>query len=457
MAFRAQWIADREGEDVRSQLHQARRGVITGEMRHVARSEGLDPEVVRAELAAGRLIIPANENHPELEPIGIGLATRCKVNANIGNSPLASGIDGELDKLRTSIRYGADTVMDLSTGGDIVAIREAIVRNSTAPVGTVPLYEAAERVEEIEDISEDLLLEIIDLQARQGVDFMTIHCGLLREHLSLLHTRLTGIVSRGGALMARWMLHHGEQNPLYTCYDAILDICRQHDVSLSLGDGLRPGCQADASDEAQFAELDVLGELTERAWAADVQVMVEGPGHIPFNEIEMNVRRQQERCHGAPFYVLGPLVTDIAAGYDHINSAIGGTMAAFHGAAILCYVTPREHLGLPTLDDVREGIIAHRIAAHAADIARGLPGARERDDAMSRARYRFDWGRQLELALDGDRARDLRRSDLADGDVGSDDFCTMCGPKFCSMKNFQMTETIKPSQDLCGVKESPER
>jgi len=452
MAFRAKWIAERTGDDVRTQLHQARRGVITGEMHHVASREGLDPEVVRSEIAAGRLIIPANENHPELEPIGIGLSTRCKVNANIGNSPLASGIDGELDKLRVSIRHGADTVMDLSTGGDIVTIREAIVRNSTVPIGTVPLYEAAERVEEIEEITEELLLEVIDLHARQGVDFMTVHCGLLHQHLPLIRSRLTGIVSRGGALMARWMLNHGAQNPLYTAYDAILDICRRHDVSLSLGDGLRPGCQADASDEAQFAELDVLGELTERAWAADVQVMVEGPGHIPFHEIEMNVRRQQERCHGAPFYVLGPLVTDIAAGYDHINSAIGGTMAAYHGAAMLCYVTPREHLGLPTLDDVREGIIAHRIAAHAADIARGLPGARKPDDEMSRARYAFDWERQFELALDGDRARDLRRNDLADGDVSSDDFCTMCGPKFCSMKNFKLTEAMKPSQDLCGVK-----
>jgi len=452
MAFRTQWLADRAGDDVVTQLALARRGTITPEMEHVARIEQLDPAFVRDELAAGRLLITANVNHPELEPMGIGLATRCKVNANIGNSPLASGIDGEIDKLQASIRFGADTVMDLSTGGDIVAIREAMIRNSSVPIGTVPLYEAAERVDEIEQIDEQLLLDVIGLHARQGVDFMTLHCGLLHQHLPLVRSRLTGIVSRGGAIMARWMLNHGRQNPLYEAYDAILDICARHDVALSLGDGLRPGCQADASDEAQFAELDVLGELTERAWERDVQVMVEGPGHVPFDQIQMNVEKQQERCHGAPFYVLGPLVTDIAAGYDHINSAIGGTMAAFCGASMLCYVTPREHLGLPTLNDVREGIIAHRIAAHAADVARGRPGARDVDDEMSRARYSFDWPKQFELALDGDRARELRLGDLKDGDVGSDDFCTMCGPKFCSMKNFQMTADMKPSQDLCGMK-----
>jgi phosphomethylpyrimidine synthase len=452
MAFRTQWLADREGDDIVTQLAYARRGVVTPEMEHVARIEHLEPDLVRDELAAGRLIITANVRHPELVPMGIGLATRCKVNANIGNSPLASGMDGEMGKLEASIQYGADTVMDLSTGGDIVAIREAIVRNSSVPVGTVPLYEATERVDEIEQITEELLLEVIELHARQGVDFMTLHCGLLHEHLPLVRTRVTGIVSRGGAIMARWMLHHGKQNPLYDAYDAILDICARYDVALSLGDGLRPGSQADASDEAQFAELDVLGELTERAWERDVQVMVEGPGHVPFDQIQMNVEKQQQRCHGAPFYVLGPLVTDIAAGYDHINSAIGGTMAAFCGASMLCYVTPREHLGLPTLNDVREGIIAHRIAAHAADIARGRPGARDVDDEMSRARYDFDWPKQFDLALDSERARELRLGDLADGDVGSDDFCTMCGPKFCSMKNYQKTEDLKPSQDLCGMK-----
>ncbi len=452
MSYRTDWIARRADEPVPTQLHYARQGVITEEMRHVAEQEGLDAEHVREELAAGRLIIPANLHHPELHPIGIGLATRCKINANIGNSSLASGIGEELDKLRASIRYGADTVMDLSTGGEIVEIREAILRHSTVPIGTVPVYEAAERVDEIEDLTEDLLVEVVELHARQGVDYMTIHCGLLAEHLPLVRGRVTGIVSRGGALMARWMLHHGRQNPLYTGFDRILAVCRQYDVALSLGDGLRPGSLADASDRAQFAELDTLAELTRRCWDAEVQVMVEGPGHIPFHEIEMNVREQQERCGGAPFYVLGPLVTDIAAGYDHISSAIGGTMAATAGAAMLCYVTPREHLGLPTLDDVREGIMAHRIAAHAADIARGLPGARDRDDAMSRARYAFDWEGMFSLALDGERARALRTEGLADGDVGAEDFCTMCGPKFCSMKNSQDTGVTKPSQDVCGVK-----
>ena len=452
MHVRSDWIRERQDAPVVTQMYYARQGIVTGEMEYVAAREGIDAEQIRDEIAAGTLIIPANIAHPELEPMGIGLSTKCKVNANIGNSPLASGLTGEMSKLEASIKYGADTVMDLSTGGDIVGIREGIIRGSAVPIGTVPLYEAAERVDQIEEITEELILEVVELHARQGVDFMTLHCGLLHEHLPMLRSRLTGIVSRGGALMARWMLHHGKQNPCYTTYDAILEICRRYDVTLSLGDGLRPGCQADASDEAQFAELDVLGELTQRAWARDVQVMVEGPGHVPFHEIEMNVRRQQERCHGAPFYVLGPLVTDIAAGYDHINSAIGGTMAAFAGASILCYVTPREHLGLPTLEDVREGIIAHRIAAHAADIARGRVGARDADDEMSKARYSFDWQRQFELALDGDKAREMRGGELNDGDVGSDDFCTMCGPKFCSMKNFKLAEEMKPSQDLCGVK-----
>jgi len=452
MPHRTDWIAARSDEPVPTQLRYARQGTITEEMRHVAEREGLAPEHVRDEVAAGRLIIPANVNHPELRPIGIGLATRCKINANIGNSSLASGIEEELEKLRASIRYGADTVMDLSTGGKIVEIREAILRSSDVPIGTVPIYEAAERVDEIEEITEDLLIEVVDLHARQGVDYLTVHCGLLQEHLPLLRGRVTGIVSRGGALMARWMLHHGRQNPLYTGFDRILEICRRHDVALSLGDSLRPGCLADASDEAQFAELDTLAELTRRCWDADVQVMVEGPGHIPFHEIEMNIREQQKRCGGAPFYVLGPLVTDIAAGYDHIASAIGGTMAATAGAAMLCYVTPREHLGLPTLEDVREGIMAHRIAAHAADVARGLPGARDRDDAMSRARFAFDWEQMFELALDGDRARELRTGGLKDGDVASEDFCTMCGPKFCSMKNSRVLDEKLPSQDVCGVK-----
>ncbi len=452
MAFRSEWIARRNADPVPTQLRYARQGVVTEEMRYVAEQERLDADKVCAEVAAGHLIIPANIQHPELQPIGIGLATKCKINANIGNSALASGIEEELQKLKASVRFGADTVMDLSSGGDIVQIRERILRNSTVPIGTVPIYEAAERVDEIEDISEELLLEVIELHAKQGVDYMTIHCGLLQEHLPLVRDRVTGIVSRGGALMARWMLNHGKQNPMYTIYDRTLEICRKYDVALSLGDGLRPGSLADSSDSAQFAELDTLAGLVKRAWDQDVQVMVEGPGHIPFHEIAMNVQRQQEKCWGAPFYVLGPLVTDVAAGYDHINSAIGGTMAAVSGAAMLCYVTPREHLGLPDLNDVREGIIAHRIAAHAADIARGIPGAREIDDQMSRARYAFDWEGMFDKALDGDRARELRMGDLKDGDLKSEDFCTMCGPKFCSMKNTQALQDKLPTQDACGVK-----
>jgi phosphomethylpyrimidine synthase len=436
-ALRTDWIARRADEPVPTQLHLARRGVTTDEMAHVASLEGVSADTIRDELAAGRLIIPANIKHPELHPMAIGLATRCKVNANIGNSAMASGIEEELEKLNIAVRYGADTVMDLSTGGDIVRIREAILRNSTVPIGTVPIYEAVQRIERVEDLTEELILEIVELQASQGVDYMTIHCGLLEDHLNLVRDRVTGIVSRGGALVACWMAHHKRENPFFTAYDRILEIARRYDVSLSLGDGLRPGCLADASDEAQFAELDVLGDLTKRAWAQDVQVMVEGPGHIPFNEIEMNMRRQQERCHQAPFYVLGPLVTDIAAGYDHITSAIGGTMAAYTGAAMLCYVTPREHLGLPEIDDVREGIIAHRIAAHAADVARGQPGARQVDDDMSRARFDLDWERMFELALDGDRAREMRTAGLAGGSLESEDYCSMCGPNFCSMKNYR--------------------
>jgi phosphomethylpyrimidine synthase len=381
----------RADQDASTQMARARGGLVTDEMAVVAADERLDPETVRAEVAAGRLVIPANLHHPELHAIGIGTAARCKVNANIGNSPLSSGIEDELAKLRVAVRFGADTVMDLSTGTDIGPIREAILGASTVPIGTVPIYEAIERAASAEDLTEDLLLEVVERQARQGVDYMTIHAGLLREHVPLTRDRLMGIVSRGGALLARWMEAHRRENPFFTTFDAVLDIARRYDVTLSLGDGLRPGCLADANDRAQFAELDTLGDLTRRAWSRDVQVMVEGPGHVPFHRIEENVRRQRERCDGAPFYVLGPLVTDIGAGLDHISSAIGGTMAAFAGAAMLCYVTPREHLGLPDLEDVRRGIVAHRLAAHAADVARGRPGARERDDAMSRARFALDW------------------------------------------------------------------
>ncbi|MFN0152010.1 MAG: phosphomethylpyrimidine synthase ThiC [bacterium] len=437
--MRAKWVASRRGAVV-TQMNYARAGIVTEEMDYVARRETLAPELVRQEIARGRMIIPANIHHTSLEPMAIGIASCCKINANIGNSAVTSGIDNELAKLRLSVKLGADTVMDLSTGGDIDRIRQAIIDESPVPIGTVPIYQAIQGVKDVEDLSEDNLLAMIEHQARQGVDYMTLHCGILLEHLPLVRNRLTGIVSRGGALMAQWMIRHGKQNPLFTAYDKVLDICAAHDVTISLGDSLRPGSLADASDAAQFAELDVLGDLTRRAWARDVQVMVEGPGHIPFHEIEMNVKRQMEVCDEAPFYVLGPLVTDIAPGYDHITSAIGATMAGTAGAAMLCYVTPKEHLGLPELEDVRQGIIAYKIAAHAADIARGRPGARRRDDELSRARYAFDWEKQFALSLDPERARAMHDETLPDEYFKSAEFCSMCGPKFCSMHVSQEIE-----------------
>ena len=414
-------------------MHFARCGVITEEMTHVARREALAPELVRDEVARGRMVIPANVHHTELEPMAIGIAAACKVNANIGNSAVTSSIPEELDKLHLAVRYGADTVMDLSTGRQIHETREAILRASTVPIGTVPVYEAIQLAHTPEDLTVDLLFEVIERQASQGVDYMTLHCGVLMEFLPLVANRITGIVSRGGALMAQWMIRHRRQNPLYEAYDRVLEICRRHDVTISLGDGLRPGCLADASDAAQFEELRVLGELTRRAWESDVQVMVEGPGHVPMDQIEMNVRKEQEMCSEAPFYVLGPLVTDFAPGYDHITSAIGAAMAGWAGAAMLCYVTPKEHLGLPDADDVKAGLIAYKIAAHAADIARRRPGARDRDDDLSRARYAFDWNRQFALALDPETARSMHDETLPEEYFKSAEFCSMCGPKFCSM------------------------
>jgi len=430
MSQRTAWVEGRTG--VVTQMYYARQGRVTEEMAFVAAREGLPAERVRDELASGRLVIPANMHHVELEPAAVGSAVTCKINANIGNSALSSGIEEELEKLRICLRYGADTVMDLSTGNNIHAIREAIIRHSPVPIGTVPIYEAIEEVESALDLTADGLLDVIERQAKQGVDYMTVHCGVLRAFIPLIESRITKIVSRGGALMAQWMLHHGQENPLYERFDDLLQICRRYDVTLSLGDGLRPGCLHDASDEAQFAELKVLGELAQRAWAQDVQVMIEGPGHVPMEQIRHNVELQQQLCHGAPFYVLGPLVTDIAPGYDHITTAIGGALAGMYGAAMICYVTPKEHLGLPNADDVRQGIIAAKLAAHAADIARGLPGARDRDDAMARARYNFDWEAQFALALDPDRARDFRRETL--GLNCDTHYCSMCGPKFCSMR-----------------------
>jgi phosphomethylpyrimidine synthase len=432
--MRAEWIAKRRGLSNVTQLHLARQGVVTEEMAHVAARERISAELVRDEIARGRLVIPANVNHPELEPLGIGIAATCKINANIGNSAVTSDARGELEKLRVCLKYGADTVMDLSTGGDIPVIREAIIRASPIPVGTVPIYECLAHVKEVQDLTPRMLLDIIEAQAAQGVDYMTIHAGLLRAFIPIAAKRITGIVSRGGALMAQWMLANDAENPLYTHFDALCEIFKKYDVTFSLGDGLRPGCLADASDEAQFAELKVLGELCKRAWEHDVQVMIEGPGHVPLDQIPMNMAKERELCHEAPFYVLGPLVTDIAPGYDHITSAIGAAVAAQHGAAMLCYVTPAEHLGLPDVDDVREGIVAYKIAAHAADVARHRPGVRDRDDAMSRARYAFDWKRQFELSLDPDTARAKHDATLPQEAFKSAEFCSMCGPKFCAMK-----------------------
>ncbi|MFT0787422.1 phosphomethylpyrimidine synthase ThiC [Synechococcus sp. H55.10] len=442
--MRSEWVARRRGQANVTQMHFARQGVITEEMDYVARRENLPPELIRSEVARGRMIIPANIHHTNLEPMCIGIASRCKVNANIGASPTSSGLAEELEKLKLAIKYGADTVMDLSTGGgDLDEIRTAIIQASPVPIGTVPIYQALESVHgHVEKLSAEDILHIIEKQARQGVDYMTIHAGILIQHLPLVRNRLTGIVSRGGGILARWMLAHHKQNPLYTHFRDIIEIFKKYDVSFSLGDSLRPGCLHDASDEAQMAELKTLGQLTRLAWEHDVQVMVEGPGHVPMDQIEFNVRKQMEECDEAPFYVLGPLVTDIAAGYDHISSAIGAALAGWYGAAMLCYVTPKEHLGLPNAEDVRNGLIAYKIAAHAADIARHRPGARDRDDEMSRARYNFDWNRQFELSLDPERAREYHDETLPADIYKTAEFCSMCGPKFCPMQTKMDAEAL---------------
>jgi len=447
MALRDSWIEARlaaaavanGGRNV-SQMHYARRSIVTGEMDYVARREKLSPELVRSEVARGRAIIPANIHHKSLEPMGIGIAFKCKINANIGNSAVASHVDEELTKLANAVKLGSDTVMDLSTGGDIPGIRKAIIDASPVPVGTVPIYEALSRVKRAEDLSIGLMLEVIEEQAEQGVDYMTIHAGVLREFLPMVRNRITGIVSRGGSLLAVWMSHHQKQNFLYEHFEDICRIMRRHDVSFSLGDGLRPGSLADASDEAQFAELKVLGELTKKAWEYDVQVMIEGPGHIPLDQIELQVKKEMELCYEAPFYTLGPLVTDIAPGYDHITSAIGAAMIGWHGASMLCYVTPKEHLGLPNAEDVKQGVIAYKIAAHAADVARHRPGARDRDDALSYARFLFDWEKQFALSLDPETARAMHDETLPDDFYKEAKFCSMCGPKFCSMNLTQVAE-----------------
>jgi phosphomethylpyrimidine synthase len=431
--IRSQWVQQRRNDSVRTQMHYARQGTVTGEMEYVARRENLSPELVRSEVARGRMIIPANINHVNLEPMCIGVASRCKINANIGNSAVTSEIEQELEKIRDSVKYGADTVMDLSTGGDIPRIRQAILDASPVPIGTVPIYEALSRVRRLEDLSASLMLEVIEEQAQQGVDYMTIHAATLVQHIPLTTKRITGIVSRGGSILAEWMVKNHRQNMLYEHFDEICKIFQKYDVSFSLGDGLRPGCVADASDEAQFAELKTMGELAKKAWEYDVQVMIEGPGHIPLDQIQLQVEKEIELCYEAPFYTLGPLVTDFAPGYDHITSAIGAALIGWHGASMLCYVTPKEHLGLPNRDDVKAGIMAYKIAAHAADIARHRPGARDRDDELSRARYRFDWSRQFELSLDPETARAMHDETLPEEGFKDAHFCSMCGPKFCSM------------------------
>ncbi len=421
-----------EGFQPITQLESARLGIITSEMLRVAdREDHLTAEQVRDEIAAGRMVIPANKNHLKfnLDPMCIGRASKTKINANMGASPVSSGLDAEVEKLQWAERWGADTVMDLSTGGYLDACRSAIIENSTVPIGTVPIYSMIIG-RRIESLNREIILDALHHQAKQGVDYFTIHAGVLQEHITLVKDRLIGIVSRGGSLLAKWMIHHDKQNPMYTLWEEICDVMREHDVTFSIGDGLRPGGLADATDLAQLAELSTLGELTERAWRKGVQVMIEGPGHVPLDQIEFNMKLQRRLCHGAPFYVLGPLVTDIFPGYDHITSCIGATSAAWHGASMLCYVTPKEHLGLPKKDDVKQGCVAYKIAAHAADVALGIPGTRDRDDELTRARAALNWEKHFELSFDPDIARAYHDEDL---DVDTD-FCAMCGHDWCSVR-----------------------
>ncbi len=423
------------GKDNVTQMHYARKGIITPEMEFIGIRENADPEFVRSEVACGRAIIPANINHPESEPMIIGRNFLVKINANIGNSAVTSSIEEEVDKLRWSTQWGADTVMDLSTGQDIHETREWILRNASVPIGTVPIYQALEKVGGVpEDLSLDLFLETLLEQAEQGVDYFTVHAGVLLRYVPLTAKRVTGIVSRGGSIMAKWCLAHHEESFLYTHFRDICEIMKQYDVAFSLGDGLRPGCIADANDEAQFAELETQGELTQIAWEYDIQVMNEGPGHVPMHKIKENVDRQMKLCKEAPFYTLGPLTTDIAPGYDHITSAIGAAMIGWYGTAMLCYVTPKEHLGLPNRQDVKDGVIAYKIAAHAADLAKGHPGAQAWDDAISKARFEFRWEDQFNLSLDPETARKYHDETLPAPGAKLAHFCSMCGPNFCSMK-----------------------
>lgn len=438
----------KKGHNV-TQLHYARKGILTPEMEFIAIREGRDPEFVRQEVASGRAIIPSNINHPESEPMIIGRNFYTKINANIGNSAVASSIEAEVDKMKWATLWGADTVMDLSTGKNIHTTREWIIRNSPVPIGTVPIYQALEKVGgEAEALTWEIYRDTLIEQAEQGVDYFTIHAGVLLRYIPLTAKRVTGIVSRGGSIMAAWCLAHHQENFLYTHFEEICEIMKTYDVSFSLGDGLRPGSIADANDEAQFAELETLGELTKIAWQHDVQVMIEGPGHVPLHKIKENVDRQMEVCHEAPFYTLGPLTTDIAPGYDHITSAIGAAMIGWFGTAMLCYVTPKEHLGLPNKDDVKEGVIAYKIAAHAADLAKGHPHAQQRDDALSKARFEFRWRDQFHLSLDPQRAIAYHDETLPAEPAKTAHFCSMCGPKFCSMR---ITQDIREYAQAKGL------
>ncbi|MGM7720040.1 phosphomethylpyrimidine synthase ThiC [Metabacillus sp. Hm71] len=449
--FPSQGINPLRGKDGKrvTQLHYARNGIITPEMEFIAIREQMEAEFVRQEVAAGRAIIPANINHPESEPMIIGKNFHVKINANIGNSAVSSSIEEEVEKMTWATRWGADTIMDLSTGKDIHTTREWIIRNSPVPVGTVPIYQALEKVNGIaEDLTWEVYRDTLIEQAEQGVDYFTIHAGVLLRYIPLTAKRTTGIVSRGGSILAQWCLAHHQENFLYTHFHEICEILAKYDISISLGDGLRPGSIADANDEAQFGELETLGELTEIAWKYDVQVMIEGPGHVPMHLIKENVEKQQEICKEAPFYTLGPLTTDIAPGYDHITSAIGAAMIGWFGTAMLCYVTPKEHLGLPNKEDVREGVIAYKIAAHAADLAKGHPGAQTRDDALSKARFEFRWHDQFNLSLDPERAREYHDETLPAEGAKTAHFCSMCGPKFCSMRISQDIRQMSFEENL---------
>lgn len=449
--MRTNWCKERENHATPTQLYYAKQGIITPEMEFVARAELLEPEFIRQQVAEGKIIIPANINHTNLVPMGIGRSLKTKVNANIGSSALTSGLEEEIEKLNVCLKYGADTVMDLSTGGDLDQIRQGIIKASSVPIGTVPMYQIIHDIGDMENLTLEIMLDCLEKQAKQGVSYFTIHAGMLLEFMPYVGKRKMGIVSRGGSLMAAWMIKHHKQNPFYEAFDKICDICAKYDVALSLGDSLRPGCLADASDEAQLAELAELGRLGRRAREKNVQVMIEGPGHIPFDQIEFNMKEEQRLCDDAPFYILGPLPTDIGAGYDHITSAIGATMAAYHGASMLCYVTPKEHLGLPNAADVRDGIIAHKIAAHSADVALKRPGAIERDHKMSDARWNFRWNEQFELALDPDKARELHDESLPEEGFKEAKFCSMCGPKFCAYKISQevASQQIAEQKNTC--------